>query len=102
MALNKKIINSKGIEINYIKISSIIQQFSDKGDILVVNLVAYKDETYRNLEKSALKTQTIDEGRYIEVLSYRLPIDDIKGYDRESIYNRLKIEIPQLAQATNI
>lgn len=102
MALSKKIVNSKGVEVNYIRIASIVQQYADERSIIVVNVFAYKDATYRNMEKESASANPFDEGRYIEALSFRLPIDDTKGYDRASIYTRLKLEVPELANSTDI
>lgn len=97
MALIKIIADNKGQTTSYHRIKSTSLDFDNK--VIYVNLAGYTSEQYRTLEKEVAE----DEPRQYNVVStgqFRLAIID-DDFSRENLYARLKIEIPEWADATD-
>ena len=87
MALQKELIDEKGISASYFRVSAIIEQYLTDVPVITVQLLGYADQTYREREKQAVGLSLANS--FKEII---LPQNDEQGYSRTDIYRRLTTE----------
>ena len=97
MALQKELIDEKGITASYFRVSAIIEQYSSDVPVITVQLLGYADQTYRDREKQSVGLCLANS--FKEII---LPQDDEQGYTRTDIYKRLTTETPDFAGSKQI
>lgn len=101
MALQKELIDSRGIVSRYHRIANIQQNFINHEPILEIYLYHYSDIGYRSAEKVEI-LENIDFQNIVGTSVHRLIVDESKGATRSDIYQRLKTEVPEFEGSVDI
>lgn len=91
MGLMKAILHPNGIVTSYTKIERVMINYSGEGSIEVV-VNEYVDQSIRERLKAGEMVSAYGERNYY------LPLGD-QDCDRANLYDRLKAEVPELADA---
>lgn len=90
MAIKKLITNNKGQECEYHKIIATSQVYTGENKGISINLASYTNEQFRMQDEvEMIVTNT----------AINLPILEEENFDRATLYERIKLEVPEFSDA---